>query len=127
MVGYWGVGVSVMHVGCRAALLGGRLRQRSPGCSRVRTSRLWWRVTSLWRVLAATCTVLLACAAYAAGAARADSMVPCATDSSGNPMYFDTSVSSGDPHPYLCTITTHVNADASEDVRIDRPVVDHSS
>jgi hypothetical protein len=42
-------------------------------------------------------------------------------------MYFDTSVSSGDAHPYLCTITTHVNADGSEDVRIDQPVVDHSS
>src|SRR5438874_3160084 len=47
--------------------------------------------------------------------------IPCATDSQGNPMYFNGA------HPYLCTITTTVNPDGSEDVRIDQPVVDQSS
>jgi hypothetical protein len=40
-------------------------------------------------------------------------------------MAFNTSTDDGtDPHPYVCTITTTVNSDGSEDVRIDQPVVD---
>jgi hypothetical protein len=55
--------------------------------------------------------------------------IPCATDSQGKPMLFNTSTNDGsDPHPFDCTITTTANADGSEeDVRIDRPVVDRSS
>src|SRR5262249_33575648 len=54
--------------------------------------------------------------------------IPCATDSQGNPISFNTTTSDGsDPNPYLCTITTTVHPDGSQDVRINRPVVDQSS
>jgi hypothetical protein len=63
-------------------------------------------------------TLALSPAVYAA-------TIPCATDSQGNPILFNTSTDDGsDPHPYSCTITTTVNSDGSEDVRIDQPVVD---
>ena len=48
--------------------------------------------------------------------------IPCATDSAGNPMSFNS-----EGNPYFCTITTTVKSDGSEDVRIDQPVVDQSS
>lgn len=47
--------------------------------------------------------------------------IGCATDSSGNPMSFNSD------NPYVCTITTTENPDGSEDVRINQPVVDRSS
>ena len=57
--------------------------------------------------------------------ANAQTTIPCASDSQGNPIYFNTSTNDGStPMPYLCTITTTVNPDGSEDVRIDQPNVD---
>jgi hypothetical protein len=44
-------------------------------------------------------------------------VIPCATDGNGHPASFNP------PNPYVCMITITTNADGSEDIRIDEPVV----
>lgn len=72
--------------------------------------RIFFR-TSLFLLLLTAAS----CAAHA-------QTIPCATDSQGNAVSFNT-----EGNPYFCTITTTVNPDGSEDVRIDQPNVNQPS